>query len=43
MALNKNQPTYQLGCNRGAADWSKVEPILDKHLVSVFKTVRIVV
>lgn len=43
MALNKNQPTYQLGCNRGGADWTKVEPILDKHLVSVFKTVRIVV
>lgn len=35
--------TYQLGCNRGGADWSKVEPILEKHLVSVFKTVRIVV
>lgn len=35
--------TYQLGCNRGGADWTKVEPILDKHLISVFKTVRIVV
>lgn len=35
--------TYQLGCNRGGADWTKVEPILEKHLVSVFKTVRIVV
>lgn len=35
--------TYKIGCTRGGADWTKVEPILDKHLVSVFKTVRIVV
>ena len=43
MALNKNQSTYKIGCTRGGADWTKVEPILEKHLVSVFKTVRIVV
>ena len=35
--------TYKIGCTRGGADWTKVEPILEKHLVSVFKTVRIVV
>lgn len=35
--------TYPLGCFRGGADWSKVEPIIQKHLVDVFQTVRIVV
>ena len=41
--LNKKQPTYQLGCNRGGADWSLVEPILKKHLTNISKSVRIVV
>ena len=35
--------TYQLGCNRGGADWSLVEPILQKHLTNISKSVRIVV
>lgn len=35
--------TYPLGCFRGGADWSKVEPIIQKHLVDVFQTVRVVV
>ena len=35
--------TYQLGCNRGGADWSLVEPILKKHLTNISKSVRIVV
>lgn len=35
--------TYPLGCFRGGADWSKVEPIIQKHLVDVFQTVLIVV
>lgn len=35
--------TYQLGCNRGGADWSLVEPILKKHLTNISKSVCIVV